>query len=168
MNGSMGSRVCPSPNLMRPTLLSRMASPVTGRTSQGLFLTCSSHLRQLFTSISSQHSLAEKLDLLALPTRLGGMRLANPTSNSSHAFQASLRITAPLVASQDLHQTVEKADQLKIKKQVKKTNRELQQQRARDTTAQLTPQLQRSVELAQEKGSSAWLTVLPMVEHGFL
>jgi hypothetical protein len=57
----------PSPNLMWPTLLSCMASPVTGRTSQGLFLrykTCSSHLRQLFTSISSQHSLAEKLALL--------------------------------------------------------------------------------------------------------
>ena len=110
-------------------------------------------------------------DLLALPTKLGGMGLANPTSNSSHAFQASLRITAPLVAliaSQDLHQTVEKADQLNIKKQVKKTNRELQQKRARDTTAQLTPQLQRSVELAQEKCSSAWLTVLPMAEHGFL
>ena len=68
-------------------------------------------------------------DLLALPTRLGGMGLANPTSNSAHAFQASLRITAPLVAliaSQDFHQTVEKADQLNIKKQVKKTNRELQ------------------------------------------
>ena len=99
------------------------------------------------------------------------MGLANPTSNSAHVFQASLRITAPLgalIASQDLHQTVEKADQLNIKKQVKKTNRELQQKRARDTTAQLTPQLQRSVELAQEKGSSAWLTVLPMAEHGFL
>ena len=51
---------------------------------------------------------------------------------------------------------------------MKKTNREVQQKRARDTTAQLTPQLQRSVELAQEKGSSAWLTVLPMTEHGFL
>jgi hypothetical protein len=95
-------------------------------------------------------------DLLALPTRLGGMGLANPTSNSAHVFPASLRITAPLVAliaSQDLHKTVEKADELNIKKQVKKTNRELQQKRARDTTAQLTPQLQRSVELAQEKGS---------------
>ena len=33
---------------------------------------------------------------------------------------------------------------------------------------QLTPQLQRSVEFAQEKGSSPWLTVLPMAEHGFL
>ena len=51
----------------QPPLLSHMVSPVTGRTSQGLSLrykTCSSHLRQLFTSISSQHSLAEKLALL--------------------------------------------------------------------------------------------------------
>ncbi len=51
---------------------------------------------------------------------------------------------------------------------MKKSRRELQEQRAQDTLGQLNPQLQRSVELAQEKGSSAWLTVLPVAEHGFL
>ena len=34
-------------------------------------------------------------------------------------------------------------------------------------TGMAEPYLQRSVELAQEKGSSAWLTVLPVAEHGF-
>ena len=31
----------------------------------------------------------------------------------------------------------------------------------------LTPELKRCVELAQEKGASSWLSVLPLEEHGF-
>ena len=53
-------------------------------------------------------------------------------------------------------------------RRLKKSRRELQEQCAQDIHGQLNPQLQRSVELAQEKGSSAWLTVLPVAEHGFL
>ena len=80
-------------------------------------------IRQHFTPVLTGREACSALerDLLALPTRLGGMGLANPTSNSAHVFPASLRITAPLVAliaSQDLHQTVEKADQLNIKTKV--------------------------------------------------
>ena len=43
-------------------------------------------------------------DLLALPVRLGGLGLVNPTETSDK-FQASMKLTAPLVAiivSQDL------------------------------------------------------------------
>ena len=45
---------------------------------------------------------------------------------------------------------------------------ELQEQHTQDIQGQLNPQLQRSVELARERGTSAWLTVLPVAEHGFL
>ena len=99
------------------------------------------------------------------------MGLANPKFVSTHAFEASKRITAPLVAlivSQDYHLTVQRADHLKIKNRMKKRRKALQEERAQDIFRQLNPQLQRSVELTQEKGSSAWLTVLPVVEHGFL
>ena len=44
----------------------------------------------------------------------------------------------------------------------------LQEQQAQVIRGRMDQQLQRSKELAQEKGSSAWLTVLPMTEHGFL
>ena len=43
-----------------------------------------------------------------------------------------------------------------------------QEQRTKDILGQFNPQLQRSVVLSQEKGSSAWLMVLPVAEHGFL
>ena len=45
---------------------------------------------------------------------------------------------------------------------------ELQEQHAQDIQGQLNPQLQRSAELARERGASAWLTVLLVTEHGFL
>ena len=40
-------------------------------------------------------SVAER-DLLALPARLGGLGLTNPTSESAHAFEASKSITLQL------------------------------------------------------------------------
>ena len=49
---------------------------------------------------------AVECDLLALPVRLGGLGLANQTSESAHAFKASKHITPPLVAlivAQDLN-----------------------------------------------------------------
>ena len=101
-------------------------------------------------------SCAVEHDLLALPVRLGSLGLADPTSESVHAFKASKCITAPLVAlivAQDLHQGGQRNDIQKEKNAMKKKRREQQEQQ--------------SVELAQEKGSSAWLTVLPVTEHGF-
>ena len=92
-------------------------------------------------------------------------------SESTHAFEASKRIAAPLVAlivAQPPNQAVQRNQLLKEKNCIKKRRRELQEQCAQDMHGQLNPQLQRSVELAQEKGSSAWLTVLPVAEHGFL
>ena len=61
---------------------------------------------------------AAESDLLALPVRLGGMGLVNPTSESTQAFEASKRITAPLIAlivAQDPYKTVQRADSQKIK-----------------------------------------------------
>ena len=162
-------------------LLSLMVSPVTSWTYisrtipdiQDLLHPLETAIHQHFIpALTGREACAlVEQDLLALPVRLGGMGLANPKSESTHVFEASKHITAPLVAlivSQDSHQTVQRADHQTIKNRVKKMKRELQQQRAQDTIGQLTPQLQRSVELAQEKGSSAWLTVLPVAEHGFL
>ena len=114
---------------------------------------------------------AVERDLLALPVRLGGMGLVNPMSESTYAFEASKCITAPLVAlivAQNPHQEVQRNEIQKEKKRMKKRRRELQEHRTQEIQAQLNPQLQRSIELAQEKGSSAWLTVLPVAEHGFL
>ena len=109
-------------------------------------------------------SVAER-DLLTLPVRLGGMGLVNPMSESTHAFEASKHVTAPLVAlivRQELHHNPQTNDLRKEKNDVKKSRRERQEKQAKDIVNRLNPQLQRSLQLAQEKGSSSCLTVLPI------
>ena len=52
----------------------------------------------------------EERDLLALPVRLGGLGLINPASNSPFAFQASVKLTAPLkatIAKQELEYEID-------------------------------------------------------------
>jgi len=51
--------------------------------------------------------------------------------------------------------------------QNKKRKKEILNERTQDVLGRLNPQLQHSVELAQEKGSLAWLTVLPVAKDGF-
>ena len=108
-------------------------------------------------------------ELLSLPARLGGLGLINPATNSSEAFTASERITAPLAAliiSQGSNQIPDCTQVQKIKRETKESKREMTEARARNIS-HFNPQQQRLMELVMEKGSSSWLTVLPLKEHGF-
>ena len=112
----------------------------------------------------------QERDLLALPVRLGGLGLTNPATNSSHAFQASERLTAPLVAlivAQSPEHAVDQTEITSIKKDIRKTNRQRQEDQAKEIHNHLNPKLRRSIDLAMEKGSSAWLSVLPLEDHDF-
>ena len=110
-------------------------------------------------------------ELLALPVRLGGLGLCNPAKSSLQSFQSSERITAPLVAlivSQEANCVMDPVTTTTLKNVVKKANRLRQNEQANSVYAQLTPDAKRCVDLAREKGSSSWLSVLPLEEHGFL
>ena len=109
-------------------------------------------------------------DLLALPVRYGGLGLTNPATSSQAVFQASEHMTAPLVAlivSQEMNQTIDPESVSTIKKNIRSSNRLRHIQQASNVYDQLTPELKRCVDLAKEKGSSSWLSVLPLEEHGF-
>ena len=52
---------------------------------------------------------------------------------------------------------------------------DIQRKRRKQATAEannlrgeLTPALQKAMDLARERGSSSWLTALPLEKHGFL
>ena len=108
--------------------------------------------------------------LLALPVRLGWLGLRDPSTTSSDCFRSSERITAPLVAlitSQDENEKVDIDSVRTVKNDVKRENRRRQDSQSETINAQLTPELKRCVDLSQEKGSSSWLSVLPLEEHGF-
>lgn len=109
-------------------------------------------------------------DLLSLPVRLGGLGLRNPAAESPSIFQASQHLTAPLVAlivAQEAKQIVDPDVTATIKKNIKTSNRLRQVELARSIYDQLHPQLKQCVDLAQEKGSSSWLSALPLEEYGF-
>ena len=112
----------------------------------------------------------EERDLLALPVRLGGMGISNPTQMSSHAFESSVQLTTPLVTKiieQNHSGTVDIFQVIKIKSIIHQNNRSRQSQHADSIKHLLSPQLQRQVDLAKEKGASSWLSVLPLDDHGF-
>ena len=112
----------------------------------------------------------QERDLLGLPVRLGGMGLTNPVTLSTNAFHGSQRLTAPLAAliiTQEINQVADPDLTRNLKNSIHCENRQHQDQQAKDIHAQLTPQLKRCVDLAIEKGSSSWLTALPLSDHGF-
>lgn len=108
--------------------------------------------------------------MLALPIRHGGLGLSNPGTSSSAAFQASVHLTGPLVAlimSQETNLTVNHESTSTIKKDIGKNNHLRQIQQTNNVYDQLSPELKRCMDLSGEKGSSSWLSVLPLKEHGF-
>ena len=103
---------------------------------------------------------------MALPVRLGGVGIVNPVSNSQHMFEASVRLTSPLIAAiatQDQDQLIDTYEVMEIKSSIRKPSRDHQKHLAESVYDRLSPQLKRFVDLAREKGTSSWLSVLPLV-----
>ena len=126
---------------------------------------------------SSQHSqeglhLYSDLEwaLFALPARLGGLGITIPSKQADQEHQSSLLITSALydhIISQDEDYGYDIiAKQLESKATVRQQTKEKNSKDAHDLTALLSDSLRRSVNLAKEKGSSSWLTALPLTEHG--
>ena len=109
-------------------------------------------------------------DIIALPARLGGLGILNPSANSQPSFHSSVTLTAPLVnliITQNLNGSVVFDDVLEAKKNIRNSNRLRDICLANELNSILSTDQKRKIALAKEKGSSSWLTVLPIEEHGF-
>ena len=110
-------------------------------------------------------------DLFALPARLGGLGLTNPTKTCNHEFTSSTNVTAPLAALILLQQPTLTPDtfvnQQLAKATVRQEKRQHQANAAAELMAQLPLHLQRAMELGSEKSASSWLLALPIEDHGF-
>jgi len=107
-------------------------------------------------------------NLLALPARLGGIALPNPTCQADVEFSSSLKVTEALKKA-ILKQSFEYAgdvvdDQMKAKDDVRKHKRELG---ADSVKHELSGSLRQAMDLAQERGASTWLTTQPIQEFSF-
>ncbi len=109
--------------------------------------------------------------LLALPARLGGIALTNPVLIADHEYSDSCEITGPLSSALALQNTDSSIDLISEVLQIKSTIHKRKRDRSTAAadllrTSLSTSQL-RSIELASEQGSSAWLTSIPIKEFGF-
>ena len=108
--------------------------------------------------------------LLALPTHLGGLSLINPIEASVEQHHMSKLISAPLVnqvidqvqSLEDCHTSQQHLKSIAHSKKQSKRKED-----AKNLYTRLPGDLQRCVELSQEKGASIWLTALPIENHGF-
>ena len=95
----------------------------------------------------------------------------NPTRIAAAEYAASKDTTDPIVRSILYHNgnytSDMLADQLFVLAEIKSRNRSRLSSASANLRSLLSPELQRAMDLAQEKGASTWLTVLPVEEFGF-
>ena len=109
--------------------------------------------------------------LIALPCRLGGLGIPDPTKTADDAYSDSLHVTEPLmekIINKDpfLDQNT-LAEMIQRKKRVETKNDERASNAQRDLLRSLPDHLKRLTLLNSERGASIWLTTLPLLEMGF-
>ena len=130
-------------------------------------------IRQHFLpSLTGQNPFNDQYrDLLALPARLGGLGITNPSKQTTSHFDASKKITAPLVAliTQQSHSypLEAKAKQARAKRNIHILHRQQDETAAADLKSTLSSKPKSAMEASSEKGASSWLSTLPIAEHGF-
>ncbi len=109
-------------------------------------------------------------EVLSLPVRLGGLGISIPSKSASTKFSTSEKVTAPLViliSDQEPRYNVDYEKLKEIKTKIRSDKVQNQTSRLTDLKKDLSPSLKRALDLAEEKGASTWLTVLPIEEYGF-
>ena len=106
--------------------------------------------------------------ILALPVRLGGLGLGNPCLKASREYASSVKVTAPPVEQivSQSHKLPEDSLVISAQQAVTRERSKEFEDRA-ERIKEMTPRkTKRALDLA-ERGSSAWLTVLPLQDLGF-
>jgi hypothetical protein len=112
----------------------------------------------------------EERNILALPARLGGLGLFQPTEACKASHENSLLVSAPLVRL-ILRQEAELdpaalSDEIKaIRKQVDAETEEWHKAKYEALYAAASPEMKLCLKVACEKGASSWITAVPSYDH---
>ncbi len=136
-----------------------------------LLLPLEMSLRQCFLPALTGRSAPGDIErrLLALPARHGGLGISQPHEIAAAQHRASMQLTADLVRALT-HKLLIPEGTIGLqysKAEVRRSARLSVARSAETLHAELHPSMQHARLLASEKGSSSWLTVLPLVDHGF-
>ncbi len=109
--------------------------------------------------------------ILALPVRLGGLGIHDPTKTAAFEYSASRKITEglkELIVRQNTSIEILDNTQVKKTKQELKIAKENQyKEELNYLIANISPLKQRCLELSREKSASSWLTALPLRHLGY-
>ena len=111
-------------------------------------------------------------DMLALPLRYGGLGIQNPTKTADREYEASRKITKQLtelifIQDQDLGK-LDKSMIVKTKEELKfEKEKSFASEKSRITSLMTSETKKRAFVLASEKGSSSWLSALPLRTMGY-
>ena len=178
---SRSSHVSPrlSPRLlMQLLLLGKLVDGHTVCEFQRTLKISSFHLRKRQSrKISFRHSQTstphgmENRSLLALPSRLGGMGIRNPTEVRSKHQRASQEVCAPLVLTMHLgpdRRPTCQSLQASIKARLRREKRVEEMAAANNIIRALPDRQRQCVKASQERGVSSWLSVILLEKHGFV
>ena len=107
-------------------------------------------------------------ELLALPARLGGLGLINPTTLQCTASKAICAPLVSLIRNQEGDVLTARSIQDQIKRRIQREQRSKLTANADDLFKRLPGHVQKCVDAAQEKGVSSWLSALPLTRHDFV
>ena len=123
----------------------------------------------LIPSLIGRNCSEAERDLVALPVRIGGLGLINPSDSADAEYSASIRVSAPLVSKIEAqsHETPEEAEVQRLVYATRKEKDDGLKEKLEEVKAMLPDKTQRAVDLACEKGASNWLTVIPLKDMDF-
>ena len=112
-------------------------------------------------------------DIYALPVKLGGLGIFKPSEICDQEYGFSQSATEPLVNTifeqeQTFNLEYLSAEVTRVKKEIKVTKANNNQSNLAALMDKIPPDTKRMLELATEKGSSCWLTSLPLSECDFV
>ena len=112
--------------------------------------------------------------LFSIPARAGGLGISNPTKMADLEYSSSRKVCDPLIClilgkrmNFDTPYSVIAYEQILLKRDLVQERKTWYSERVTEIRETLSEDLCRSMDLASERGSSAWLTCLPIKEYGF-
>ena len=123
----------------------------------------------LIPSLIGRNCSEAEHDLVALPVRMGGLGLINPSVIADAEYSASIRVSAPLVSKIEAqcHEIPEEAEVQQLVYATRKEKDDGLKEELEEVKAMLPDKTHRAVDLACEKGASNWLTVIPLKDMDF-
>ena len=107
-------------------------------------------------------------ELIALPTRYGGLGIHELAEKAPRDFTASKTITGKLSSVIKAQENCVPNDSKHLISIIKQSNEDYYQKQVESIKRRVSPQVKRAIEIGNEKGSSNWLIALPLEAQGFV